>query len=422
MSSTIAEFPDALQFLFHPSRYKVLYGGRGSAKSWGVARALLILGAQKALRIPCCREFQKSISDSVHALLSNQIELLGLSAFYEIKNTEIVGVNGTQFTFHGLKHNITNIKSLEGADVCWIEEAQTVSKSSWDVLIPTIRKTGSELWITYNPELEADETHQRFVVRPPTGAVVAKLTYRDNPWFNDVLKQEMLDLKVRDSDAHDNVWEGNCKKAVEGAIYSKEISLAESEKRIARVPYNPSKPVSTFWDLGWSDMVSIWMVQKVGFEYHAIDYLQDRQQTVEHYVRELQKRPYVYDTDYLPHDGKNKTLGSGGKSIEDMVRGLGRKVISQKNLSIADGINAARTIFGNCWFDSEKCADGLQCLRHYRYDVDPDTGQFSKQPLHNWASHGADAFRGFAISTRDVGQSGVLVKPIPTVSHFSRRA
>jgi phage terminase large subunit len=157
-------------------------------------------------------------------LLSDQIANLGLGSFYSIKDAEIVGQNGTAFTFHGLRHNIDNIKSLEGADICWVEEAQTVSKSSWEKLIPTIRKDGSEIWATFNPELEQDDTYQRFIVKPPTGAVVVKMTWRDNPWFPAVLRQEMEDLKTRDEAAYQNVYEGHCKSTVEGAIYAKELA------------------------------------------------------------------------------------------------------------------------------------------------------------------------------------------------------
>lgn len=401
MNEPTAQFPEKLACLWQPKRYKIVHGGRGKGASWGIARALLIKGAEEKLRIPCCREFQKSIDDSVHALLKNQIELLGLQNFYNIKETEIVGLNGTEFTFHGLKYNVKNIKSLEGADICWVAEAQTVSKASWETLIPTIRKDDSEIWVDFNPELAEDETYKRFVLTPPKNAIVVYMNWRDNPWFNQVLRDEMEELRAKDYDAYLNVWEGQCKKAVEGAIYAKELAKAETEGRITHVPYNPAKPVSTFWDLGWRDFVSIWFAQKIGFEYHLIDYLQDRQNTVQYYVGELQKKGYVYDTDYLPHDGKTKTLASAGKSIEDMMRGLGRKVIVQPNLSIADGINAARTMFANCYFDAEKCADGIHALRHYRYKVDEKTGQFSKEPLHDDASHGADAFRGFALSTTD---------------------
>ena len=153
MSDAIAkaEFPLKLQTLFQPSRYKVLYGGRGGAKSWGVARALLIKAAQSPLRILCAREFQTSIKDSVHKLLCDQIDSLGLQSFYEITQTSIRGKNGTEFSFVGLKNNVANIKSYEGVDICWVEEAQTTSRLSWNVLIPTIRKEGSEIWISFNP-------------------------------------------------------------------------------------------------------------------------------------------------------------------------------------------------------------------------------------------------------------------------------
>jgi phage terminase large subunit len=120
------EFPEKLEFLFSPSRYKVLYGGRGSGKSWGVARALLVIGIQKPIRVLCARELQNSITDSVHALLADQIKSMKLEEFYEIQNTVIYGKNGTEFLFAGLKHNITKIKSFEGVDLCWVEEAQTL--------------------------------------------------------------------------------------------------------------------------------------------------------------------------------------------------------------------------------------------------------------------------------------------------------
>jgi phage terminase large subunit len=162
-----AQFPSKLQCLFKPSRYKVLHGGRGSGKSWGVARALLILAAQKPMRILCTREVQNSILESVHKLLSDQVEALCLSHFYEIQKTTIKGANGSQFIFEGLRHNINSIKSMEGVDVCWVEEAEKVTEESWRVLVPTIRAPGSEIWVTFNPHLETDPTYQRFIANPP---------------------------------------------------------------------------------------------------------------------------------------------------------------------------------------------------------------------------------------------------------------
>ncbi|MBY0308966.1 MAG: PBSX family phage terminase large subunit, partial [Phycisphaerales bacterium] len=260
-----ATFPQKLAFLFQPHRYKVLYGGRGGAKSWGIARALLILGAKKPLRILCAREFQDSIADSVHELLKSQIVALGLQAFYEVQKTKITGTNGTEFVFDGLRHNINSLKSFEGADIVWVEEANNVSKRSWDVLIPTIRKEGSEIWISFNPEMAEDETYKRFVMNPPANAKVVKIGWRDNPWFPKVLMDELLDLKARDHNAYLNVWEGETVQVIDGAIYAKEIKAVLAEGRRTKVRYDPSRPVHTFWDLGRSDRTSIWFVQLAAF-------------------------------------------------------------------------------------------------------------------------------------------------------------
>ncbi len=394
-----AKFPRKLECLFVPSRYKILHGGRGGAKSWGIARALLILGSSRPLRILCGREIQKSIADSVHKLLSDQVKALGLSGFYEILKSSIRGANGTEFIFAGLKHNIDNIKSLESVDIAWIEEAHMVSKSSWDVLIPTIRKADSEIWVSFNPSMEEDETYQRFVVNPPAGATVVQVNWRDNPWFPAVLRQEKDDLASRDPDGYLNVWEGKCKQVLEGAVYAEEIRKATLESRIARVPYDATKPVHTYWDLGWADNTSIWFAQAIGFEYRVIDYYQNSQKPLSHYHQVLQGKGYTYDTDWLPHDARARQLGSG-RSIEELSRAAGRKVQIVPSLSLADGINAARTIFGQCWFDSGKCADGLQSLRHYRYEFDPDSKSLGRKPLHDWSSHGADAFRYLAIALK----------------------
>src|SRR5258708_18969379 len=161
-----AEFPGHLQILFRPKRRKVLYGGRGAGRSWGCARALLLMGQMRTIRVLCCRELQNSITESVHRVLSDHIESMGLGAFYEIQVAKIIGKNGTTFSFEGIKNNHTKIKSYEGIDYCWVEEADKVSKASWGILIPTIRKNGSEIWLTFNPELETDYTFQRFVKHP----------------------------------------------------------------------------------------------------------------------------------------------------------------------------------------------------------------------------------------------------------------
>ena len=388
-----AEFPIKLQCLFEPKRYKVLYGGRGGAKSWGIARALLIIAAQKPTRILCAREFMTSMKDSVHKLLSDQITALGLDSFYEVTQNSIRGKNGSEFAFVGLKNNVANVKSFEGVDICWVEEAQTVSKLSWNVLIPTIRKEQSEIWISFNPELQTDETYQRFVINAPENSIVQKINWSDNPWFPETLRIEKDSLKSRDIEAYNTVWEGICRQTVDGAIFAKEMQMADVEGRITRVPYDPVKPVHIVFDLGWSDATAWWVIQFVGMENRFIRYEECNQTTMSEIMVKIQSYGYLIDTIWLPHDAENKTLQGNGRTIEEIVRSLGYKTRIIGKTPIVDSINAARTIFRNCYFDRENCADGLECLRHYRYDVDPETGQFSKTPLHDSYSHGADAFR-----------------------------
>jgi len=390
-----AQFPQKLQCLFQPekSRYRVLYGGRGGAKSWGVARALLIKGAQRPLRILCAREFQTSIRDSVHKLLCDQIIDLRLDGFYEITQSSIRGKNGTEFSFVGLKNNVANVKSYEGVDICWVEEAQTTSRLSWNVLIPTIRKQDSEIWVTFNPELETDETYQRFVIHPPANSVVTKINWSDNPWFPETLDLEKNALRDRDPESYNTVWEGICRQSVDGAVFAREMQMADLEQRITKVVYDPTKPVHAVFDLGWSDATAIWFVQWIGMETRLIRYHEDSQKTISEYLAKMQTYGYVYDTLWLPHDAENKTLAAAGRSIDQIVRAAGYKTKIIPRTPVVDSINAARTLFRNCWFDRENCADGLQCLRHYRFDVDPDTKAFSKNPVHDEYSHGADAFR-----------------------------
>ena len=387
------EFPTKMGSLFKKARYKVYYGGRGAGKSHSIAKALLVKGVRKPIRVLCAREYMTSIKDSVHKLLSDQIELIGLQSFYEVTQNSIRGQNGTEFAFVGLKNNIANVKSFEGIDICWVEEAQTVSKTSWNVLIPTIRKEDSEIWISFNPELEADETYQRFVVSPPDNSIVQRINWSDNLWFPETLRLEKDALKNRDPSSYNNVWEGLCRLTVDGAIFANEMNMAELSGRITRVPYDATKPVHAVFDLGWSDHTAIWFVQFIGMETRLIRYMQDTQKTISHYLSEMQKFGYVYETLHLPHDAESKNIASNGRSIDDIVRAAGYKTNILPRVPVVDSINAARTIFNSCYFDRENCADGLQCLRHYRYEVDPDTGQFSKTPLHDQYSHGADSWR-----------------------------
>ena len=398
------ELPEKLDFLFFPHRYKILYGGRGSAKSWSVARALIALATQKPIRVLCAREIQNSISDSVITLLNDQISELGLSDFFDVQRTAIYGKNGSEFSFAGLKHNVTSIKSFEGVDICWVEEAQTISKKSWETLIPTIRKPNSEIWITMNPELDTDESYIRFIKDPPSTAKLCSINWQDNPWFPEVLRVEKDALKQKDPDAYLNVWEGHTRQMLDGAVYAKELRQAQEEERIRSIIVDNLIGVQAFFDLGWADMTSIWFVQVVaGGEIRVIDFYQNCQQPIDHYVHVMQGKGYNYRDLWLPHDAEHKNMT--GKSVKDILTNMNLPVRIVPKLSISDGINAARMMMNRCFFDKDRCAEGLQALRHYRYDVDPTTKMFSQKPLHDQHSHAADAFRYLAVGLDESGSS-----------------
>ena len=396
-----ADFPPKLGFLFQPARYKVGYGGRGGAKSWGFARALILLMLQKQIRVLCARELQNSIAESVHKLLSSQIEKMGLSPFFDVLTTEIrCNATGGEFQFAGIRNNTDKIKSYEDFDICWVEEANKVTKTSWNILIPTIRKPNSEIWISFNPDLEIDYTYQKFVLDPPESAKVVFITWRDNPWFPEVLRDEMEDLKRKDYDAYMWVWEGSCRKMLEGAVYANELRDAELGQRITTVPYDRKLPVDVFFDLGHADSTSMWFRQYANFQFRYINYYEASQLHIDHYLLKMQEMGYLYDTVWLPHDAKAKTIGTK-LSVEEQIRAKGFKTRVIPRLSVADGINAARTIFPNSFFDKSKCSAGLQCLMHYRYDKNENTGRLSEQPVHDQYSHGADAFRYSAIAGKE---------------------
>jgi phage terminase large subunit len=198
-----------------------MYGGRGGAKSWSIARALVLLAYAGKLRILCAREFQNSIQDSVHRLLTDQIWALGLREFFDISQTSITSASGSQFLFKGLRKSIQEIKSTEGIDICWVEEAQSVTSGSWEILLPTIRKPNSEIWISFNPFEEDDPTYQQFVIEPPPDSWVQKVGWEDNPYFPDVLDAERRYLQSIDLEAYDHVWGGNPKTLTDAVIFGK---------------------------------------------------------------------------------------------------------------------------------------------------------------------------------------------------------
>lgn len=419
MTSQSVQLPEALRPLFKPARYKFVRGGRGSGKSWGVARALLIQAAAEPHRVLCAREVQLSIKQSVHQLLRDQVEALGLSSFYDILETEIRGRNGTRFFFRGLSDmTAETIKSFEGATRVWLEEGQTISAKSWRILTPTIRAPGSEIWCTYNPELETDETHQRAAVRPHPDTISIVCNWRDNPWFPTVLEKERVHaLATMSAEEFAHVWEGQCRPAVDGAIYAGEIATVLQQGRIARVPHDPMLRTHAIWDLGFADSMAIIIAQRAASELRVIDYLEDSHRALPEYIQELQAKPYTWGTDWLPHDGFARRHQTG-KSDEEVLRALGRSPQMTPNVEVEQGIRTARLVFPRVWFNDTPAVQRLvECLKRYRRKVSNVTGE-PGAPLHDQYSHGADAFRYLAL-VADQLNNGPARKPRADVPAYA---
>jgi phage terminase large subunit len=416
-----AQFPNKLRFLFKPHPYKIVWGGRDGLKSWSMARALLIMGAENKIRWLCARETQQSIAESVHHLLETQISELGLHDFYRVEKARIIGTRphmtgmygrplanpGTsEFVFAGLKHNVNQIKSFEALDGVWVEEAVNVSKNSWDVVLPTIRTEGSEVWVSYNPELITDETHVRWVLNPPPGAVVVKTSYLDNNWLSESSRIKLEHTRKADPEGFRNIYGGEPRSSVVGAIFEKEIQQATEQKRIGLFPRDRMRTVDTFWDLGFGDKTAIWFGQTVDGWYRMVDYLEDDGQTIEHYLTELQSKGYLYGSHWLPHDCVDtiihQKLASGDKSrsIEMIMRAAGLNVRVAPKLHVTSRINAARTIFPMVQFNQDACQQGLHMLRRYQWGPLNKNNVTGSDPMHNDASHGADAFQTFAVCAK----------------------
>lgn len=195
--------------LFRPHRYKVFYGGRGSGKSWAVAQAIVLMCDMTTIRVLCCREIQNSIKDSSYQILRDTADRLGLTDRFDFLESEIRHKDtGSRIIFKGLARNVQSVKSTEGIDIAWVEEAQTVSETSWETLTPTIRKPGSEIWVTFNPLNADDPTTKRFIEKAPPDAFVRKVNYDENPHFPSELRKEMEWDKSNDYEKYLHVWEG----------------------------------------------------------------------------------------------------------------------------------------------------------------------------------------------------------------------
>jgi phage terminase large subunit len=382
-------FPRWAQPLFRPKRYKVPYGGRGSSKSWTIARALIEKAvhpelhhpSKKFLRILCGRELQNSIEESVHQLLSDQIRYLGYSQYFDIQKREIYCPhNGSHFIFSGIQKNVNKIKSMEGIDICWLEEAEKISKNSWQVVIPTIRADYSEIWASFNPDQEEDPTYQRFIVKPPPpeDCIAILVNWRDNPWFPASLRKEKDYLFRVDPDAAMHVWEGQVNaKSNAQILHSKWIVEAFSPMPGWYGPYfgadwgfsqDPTTLVKCWFDPATNTLYIEYEAYGIGVEMQEISKLfksvpdslrltRDRNGQIvpapmQHIIRADCARPETIN--YICHYGYNCVgVEKWSGSVEDGItwlRSLERIVIHPR------------------------CVHAKEEARLWRYKIDPITG------------------------------------------------
>lgn len=391
-------FPKKLSILFEPYSYKVVYGGRGGAKTESFSRALLIHGMQRRERILCLREVQHSIKDSVHQVLVDNIEKLKLRDFYRTTDTAIRGANGTTFSFAGLQsHTVDAVRSFQGATKVWVEEAHSVSKASWKVLIPTIRSEDREFWISFNPELDTGETYVRFVKNPPPKSIVVKMNWRDNPWFPQVLEEERQYAKATmDEEEYLNVWEGEPVRSIPGAIYAKQVAAMYAENRVTLVPYDPRLKVHVVMDLGYSDMNAVGFFQRRASEVRCIKTVGYQSDYTSEIAAELRKFNYNWGAVWLPHDGFSQ--GRHGASDDRVYRQFGFVVREVPDIPKEAGIRACREALRAFYFHEPDTGDGINGLKSYKR-AKSQSGVIGT-PVHDEASNWADMFRYCALSCR----------------------
>ena len=385
--------------LFEPSKHwrHVLYhGGRSSGKSTTVAIFLVTLASSKPIRVLCCREVQNSIAESVHKLLSDIIAKYNLPN-WEVTRETIRNANGSEFIFKGLRGNAQSIKSLEGIDICWVEEAQTVSMESIDILIPTIRKDGSYFIWTFNRLTENDPVWERIASKPDERTYVRQVNSNE---VEKLLSREIISerekMRKDNPELFEHVWLGKPMTVATGSIYGKQLAQAREDGRIGKVPYDGSAPVYAALDLGVGDSTAICFFQTVGQEIHFIDYYESSGEDLAHYIGVLSNKPWEYRQIFLPHDARARELQTG-KTREEFFRDHGYNNVTilrpSRMILGQDDINmTARPKFSRCWFDETKCARLLECLRAYHYEYDERNKLLKDRPHHDWSSHAADAF------------------------------
>lgn len=350
-------------------------------------------------RVVCIREVQSSIKDSVRQLLIDKISKLGVQALFEVLDTEIRGPDGSLIVFKGMQsYNAMNIKSLEAYDIAWVEEAQTLTQHSLDLLRPTLRREGSELWFSWNPRFKTDPVDMFFRKNPPPDAISVLVNWRDNPWFPDVLRREMAHDFMIDEDKADHIWNGAYGNS-QGAILAKLVNQAERGGRISDdVTYDPQgAPIELSSDLGFRDTASWWYWQRVPGGFNLLKYEGDTGLDADDWIPRLQtgitEMGATLGKIWLPHDARAKTFQSKHTTAEKFLTAFGGSAVDVVPQSKKmDQISAARAVIPKCAFNATACESGLDGLRAWEFEYNEESGVYSREPLHNWASHPSDAF------------------------------
>lgn len=396
---------EAFEPLLTPARYKGAHGGRGSGKSHFFAELLV----EECLRFPglravCVREVQKSLKDSAKKLIEDKIAAMGVGHLFEVQTAEIKTPGGGSILFQGMQdHTAESIKSLEGIDRCWVEEAQTLSEQSWRMLRPTIRKPGSEIWASWNPRRRTDPVDKFFRQdkHEPGRVICVEANWRDNPWFPAELEDERQDDLKNDPDAVAHVWDGDYVTILKGAYYAEQLRAAEREGRVTFVSYDPIMQVRAWWDIGGpgkkADAMAIWVGQYVGREIRMLDYCEGVGQVLGFYLAWFRERGWVDERKplmVLPHDAAQTHADNPtGMDFEAQLKAAGyqtRKIHSPPGI-IMQRIQTSRRLFPRVLFNKETTGPGREALGwfHEKWDEERNVGL---GPEHDWAIHGADAF------------------------------
>lgn len=402
--------------LLEPSRYKGAHGGRGSAKSHFFAEKLIDDSLyQPGLLSVCIREVQKTLTQSAKRLIESKLETHGLGERdgFKIYNDKIQTPGDGVIIFQGMQdYSADSIKSLEGFHRAWIEEAQTLSSRSLQMLRPTIRTEGSEIWASWNPRRKNDPID--VLLRQgtlPTGATVVKSNWRDNPWFPDVLEQERQDCLKNEPDDYEHIWEGEYAKVTKGAYFAKRLAEARKGHRIGSVKPDPYMTYRIFCDIGGTgaraDNFVFWVCQFIGTSVRVVDYYEVQGQDIAAHLNWLRENKYTKDNSqiWLPHDGATKDRVIN-VSYESGLSAAGYKVHVIENQgpgAAKQRVEAVRRLFPSIHIDEKKCAGGIEALGWYHEKWD-EVRNMGLGPEHDWASHGADAFGLMAIVHKPEGK------------------